>query len=333
MGATNFDSLIVGGVPFVPGQPGNANIRGQVPGGKVYYVSSTTGSPGNGLSIDAPLTTVFGANGAVAKIANRTNSGDVIFVLPGHTESISSADHGSHWGTASGFSIVGLGTGTMRPTFTWTTATSTLLIDTANVEIANCRLLLAGSTTSTTALTVAAPITISAAGCRIVGNYIQWGVDADQIVGQAITTTAAADDLVFANNMCEAAAAAVVADTKTFLQLIGCDRAIIRNNFIVGGTTTITDGLIEGVTTASTNIVLEDNFIYNAGSGCKTAVDFGTALAHTGSVQRNTLVVDLDGATGAEVFTVHGTANFALLDNFLVNNNNERGLVIGTASV
>lgn len=321
MAATHLSGpLFVGGVPVLPGTPDPRNIRGQVGAGRVIYVGNA-GVVGDGTSADAPLASLFGASGALSTIAGRTNSGDVIYVLPGHAENVSAADMGSHMTTASGFSIVGLGTGTMRPAFTWTAATATLLLDTANVEIANCQLFLAGSTSSTTALSVAAPITVSAAGCRIVNCYINYGVDADQLATIAITTTAAADNFEFIGNYCVAATGSV---NTTFLRLVGVDNGLIAGNYIRGETSVATVGSIQCLTTASTNLRLIGNFVANMKSDATIA--FTPMTATTGIAAYNLFYVDGTGILPITAGLMEWFQNYA------INDQGEAGALVGTAS-
>lgn len=71
---------------------------------------------------------------STAAVANR---GDVIFVMPGHTENISSSTALSL--ATAGVSVIGLGSGNGRPQFTLDTAnTSTINVTANNVTIANC---------------------------------------------------------------------------------------------------------------------------------------------------------------------------------------------------
>jgi len=64
------------------------------------------------------------------------NRGDVIYVAPGHTETISSATALAL--DVAGVSIVGLGTGSLRPTITLdTAATSTIAVSADNVTVEN----------------------------------------------------------------------------------------------------------------------------------------------------------------------------------------------------
>jgi hypothetical protein len=222
----------------------------------------------------------------------RSGMGDVVFVLPGHSENISAADFMSS--LVAGTRIIGLGYGTLRPSFTWTLAGATWLFDVANVTLSNCILDMAGSRTSTTALTVAAPITVSAAGCAITDCEIHFGVDADQLVTVGVTTTAAADDFTFARNKCFGATAA---ECTTFLRLVGADRAQILGNRIIGATSAVLVGLVQFITTSSLNVLMEDNHVRNnkAASSAAVSVSAG-ATSSSGYVDHLYLTVLDDAA-------------------------------------
>lgn len=179
----------------------------------------------------------------------RSGVGDVIQWLPGYTESIATADAWSNLGTKTDITLMGTGNGTNRAAITWTTATSTMLMDAANFRILNARLFLAGAHAAGAALTVAAPITISAPGWVIDACDIFWGFDADQIVTIGITTTAAATSGKFNNNFCYANAAAV--PTTTFLRLTGTDFLEIDNTTIIGPGSTVAIGPVQQLTTGS----------------------------------------------------------------------------------
>jgi len=304
-------------------------------GGLVAYVHNSGAAALDRLPpgmIDGSAGFFTSVNAALATFAGRSNRGDTVICLPGHTETISGADGWSN--IVAGVRILGVGHGNDRPTFHWSAATSNLAIDVANVCIENCILNWAGDPSLTTAVTVAAAITVSAAGFRLARCRINTGVDADQILTVGLLTTAAADDMVVEHNkFWNSAATAEISATGTVIRLIGADRAIIRNNYIQGALATDTDGLIETLTTASTQLEIVDNFLYANGGGNTCAIDFGANLACTGRLERNLMAVDADATAETVVFTRHATNNMALLDNFLVNDNNERGLVIGTASV
>jgi hypothetical protein len=259
LSSTNFDSLVVGGVPWLPGSLAGL-VRQPIPGSRVIYVGASAKSTvPDGVMTAA---TLFGASGALAQLGGRTNMGDIVYVLPGHSESVSAADMGSDTGAASGFSVIGLGVGRQRPAFNWTAAASTWLLDTDGVEIANCILNLCGNT-ATGALTVTTPITVSGVSCQIVGCHINWGRDADTGCGSTLGAIAVtAGGFKFLSNRC------INLDTAgtlavSLLSINGSDDLIVQGNKITGGTTSTTVGPIHFVTTASLNVDINGNQIEN----------------------------------------------------------------------
>lgn len=310
----------VGGVPVL-NSDASPNARPRIPGSKTWYVcSSFTGGPGagNGSTADKPLATIVAALTAIAA-TGRTNRGDVIKVLPGHAEDISSADYASALGTTKGISIQGVGTGTMRPTLTWTIAGSTFLLDTNDCELANLNLNLAGAHAAGSALTVAAPITVSGTGCRIVDCFIYWGYDADQIVGDGITWTGANGK--FLGNTCIALVAAV--PTNSFMALTAADHIEIAYNYIHGPTDGTTRGVIYGVTTASIHVNIHHNYLHNILASSTIAMSLLTAS--TGSIAYNNASVE----SGILPFTASiGRWH----QNFAVDTEGQGGALTGTAS-
>ena len=258
------------------------------PGAQVAaYVRSTGPQTGDDMDIRQRLVTTL--NAGLAKC--RSGAGDVVMVLPNHAENISSADQMSS--LVAGTTIIGCGAGNTRPTFTWSAATATFLFDVANVTLTNCILKMAGPA-GTTALSVAAPITVSAAGCSIVGNTIQFGIDADQLATIGITTTAAGDDFTFADNFCYGDTAAEV---TTFLRLVGADRALIARNEIVGATSAVAVGLVQFITTDSLDVRFFDNSIRNNKAASTAAVTVSAgATSSAGWVDRVFFTVLGNGA-------------------------------------
>lgn len=320
-------------------------------GGRELYVCNRTGvRAGDGKTRKAPLSTIAealnrAANTGYAGIGTgHTGDETRIHVLPGHVESVDAAD----WASELASSNVKL-IGHQYPVLNWTAAGSTFLLDQPGFEVVGFELNLAGSPAATTALSVAAPIAVSAARCAFRYNRINAGVDTNQkVTGFCITTVDAADWFAFEDNVVwqgiYTAAGAFTADTncalaaaKSFLNLVGADFARICRNHITVANTTVTDGIIEGTTTASKNIVIDDNFLESALATSTCAIDFGTDLAHTGVMRRNLMRVRADGTTQAVVYTRHANVQIALGTdgnaNHLINDLGERGLIIGVASV
>lgn len=114
-------------------------IQVQYPG-KVFFLNNSSvvasngigGSDSNKGTYQQPFSTLAGA------IASCTASrGDVIMVMPGHAETISSATALTL--NVAGVAIIGLGQGDLRPTFTLGTATTaTINVSASQVAISNC---------------------------------------------------------------------------------------------------------------------------------------------------------------------------------------------------
>ncbi|MEE9219986.1 MAG: hypothetical protein V3U34_00415 [candidate division NC10 bacterium] len=186
----------------------------------------------------------------------RAGLGDVVYVLSDHAEDIDAADKMSN--LVAGTKIIGVGSGALRPTFTWTAAAASWLFDVANVTLSNCILKLADA--GNAGVTVIAPITISAAGCFIAGCDIFFGADANDDVTIGINTTAAADDCGLIGCDCFGVTAA---ECTTFLRLVGADRFRLEGCTIQGATGSTTVGVIQFLTTASLQVLIANSVFIN----------------------------------------------------------------------
>ncbi len=130
MGFTNFPNGVSSmGVPMLPSA--SAGIRT----GTAFFVcnaSGKNGSDGNsGLKVDQPLSTVQKA----IDLSTATN-GDTIYVMPGHAETVTVTNLVCN---KAGVAIIGLGVGSTRPTFTFSTVDAVITVSAANVLWSNCR--------------------------------------------------------------------------------------------------------------------------------------------------------------------------------------------------
>lgn len=123
----------------IGGAPGAADIfdvLGLSEGaGKRFFVHSGTGSnaTSRGKTVTAPLATLAAA---LAKCT--PNSGDTVYLLPGHAETLSadvdfSATGGKNSGSLAGVRVVGLGHGSLKPTFTFGGTAVKFDVDVANI--------------------------------------------------------------------------------------------------------------------------------------------------------------------------------------------------------
>jgi len=306
-------AIDIGGAYVSPGAGRVFRVRGTAAGAVSSYDDANT----QVLFSNQP---VF-PSVALALKQCKASRGDTIFVYPGHAENIASADA---WDFKANVKIIGLGWGDTRPTFTFTVAAATLLLDVAGVSIQNCRFLCAGPS-GTTALTVAAPFTLSGEGCALVGCYSQVGIDADQICTTFMTITG--KNCLVAGN--EVAGLAVGAEITDVIVLTGADYVRILDNYMKV-TVGAAQGLIRSLTTASLNVRIERNYIYSWKASSTSCINFTAALANTGIIANNRLRVTTDG--GVAHIGVNAAGDLSLYDNKGVNAVNESGLAIGTAS-
>ena len=275
MGMSTFNQGFAGGisirgVPLIQTHPGN-----------VYWVGSDTASlppncktpsDGNSGTFLAPFATIDYAVGKC--VAGR---GDIIFVRPGHVETIIAA--GGLTLDVAGIAVVGLGTGSLRPQLSFGTATSaTIAISAANVTLINFRM-----TGDIDALS--GPVQITAGYCRLIDCEYR------DVTGQAtecIVAGSSSDDLVIDGYIHYGAAAA---GAQSAIALSGCDRPTIKNFKLIGN---FSVGAINLRTAASTLIDVFDGYIWTQNAADICIVD--TITASTGKIGPNICMMVTDNA-------------------------------------
>jgi len=100
--------------------------------GSIFYVDSGVTNAGDGSSWSNAVATLDEAIDLCTD-----DAGDVIYVAEGHAENISGA--GTVTCDKSGVTIIGYGSGDLRPTFTWTAAAGTWIVSDNAVMVYNCR--------------------------------------------------------------------------------------------------------------------------------------------------------------------------------------------------
>lgn len=155
----------------------------QVPA-DVFFVDSTATGASNasthGTNPNSPFATL-----AYAFSSDRVTAGDVVYVMPGHAETIDAA--GDITMDIAGVTVIGLGSGSLRPTFTFATSTAaTWLITAANVTVKNVLITTSG------VIDVVNGITVSAADCRLEDVEVRESAADSQFVDPIIVTTGAA---------------------------------------------------------------------------------------------------------------------------------------------
>src|SRR3990167_338228 len=298
------EGVTIRGVPLIQTNPG-----------QVYWVYNGTallpgqigGSDGNKGTFDQPFSTL---DYAVSRcVADR---GDIIFVKPGHAETIATATALAI--DVAGVAVIGLGRGSNRPTFNLTATTSTITMSANNCVFWNC--LVTGGVDA-----IVAVYTISGADCSLQLNY-------RDVTGQCtdcVLTTAAANRLYIDVNDYDGATAA---GTNAGIAIVGGDHIEITGrymdgNFAVGG--------IDVRTTATTDLFVHD-FQYFLTLNAADIFLVDTITASTGQVGPNINLRLTDNA--ANITEAITGATFVVQDPvYVVNLAGEKGMLINwTAS-
>jgi len=215
--------------------------------GDIWWVDSgsATGADaaGYGRNPDAPFLTLDYAIGQAT-----ANNGDIIYLMPGHAETLTAA--GGVTIDQAGLTIIGLGAGADRPTFTFgsTDNSASILITSASTKIKNII-----GVCDDDGLTN--PFHVQAADCDI---DITWRDPTDVEAATCILTTAAADRLKVnlkyegytGGNACVSP-----------IQLVGVNEGDITIDFYGKASTSVIDML----TTLSSGIRIRGYF-YNSGT-------------------------------------------------------------------
>lgn len=276
--------------------------------GSVWYVCSATSGASTtdgGQRPASPFSTISAAVSAAA-------AGDTIIVLPGHTETCIAA------GTltiSKALTIIGIGTGSLRPTVNFTTAVgASVRITAANVSIRN--FLFTGGIDALTG-----PVSVEAADCSLLD------IETRDVTGQAtdfIVTTAAATRLLIDGWFHNGAAAA---GANSALALVGVTNPVVRNFRVVGN---FAVSAIDLRTTASVDVNISRGYIWNKNSADVCIKD--TVTASTGRIGPDLELMLTDNA--ANITEAVTGATFHLFDPvYVCNLVNEKAMLINwTAS-
>lgn len=259
-------------VPFLPFNPLPAGADlGQfhlVPGGGQLFFVRGNGTTTTEYDYDPPgLREKLIPSVAKALTYCVASRGDTIVVLEGHTENIASS---TSWVLKAGVKIIGRGRGLQRPLFTHTATGSNIAVNVANVTIANCQFYAAGPH-GTTALTVTAAFTVTAAGFILANNDIECGIDSDQLCTNLITTSAAAKDMKILANEIHGGVGSVI---TTVLTTTGAtDRLKIVGNRITAEVATAASGILLDLSNAAIlENDIQDNMLANKTASAKFVI-------------------------------------------------------------
>lgn len=278
----------------------SAIISGSSPvGGHVYWVKKTS-SAGYEAFIREHQVQYENGKFAVhnsldsALAACVANAGDVILITPDYTETVTAAKALNK----AGVSIIGLGSGMLRPTITGNAAIDVFNVSAANVTIENI-IFPAPETDDQTA-----DINVAAAGCVIRDTY-HIGSQTSKNKTDIITVASGGDDLLVEG----VRAYNTVVDCVSFLSLeAAVARPVIRDCVIQG---TFSTGVLMDEATAT--LVTVNNCVLKNIKAATAVITFTTG--NSTGVMRNvavsgrhtTLASNVVAGTGMDFFDVKAT--------------------------
>lgn len=216
--------------------------------GNVFFVDSGTAQGGTtsgfGTHPDQAITDIESAYDLCT-----ASQGDVIFVLPGHAETVTDEITMD----AAGISIIGLGEGTARPTITQGVSGDAIAMDAANCVVEN--LYFNESTVAPGA--GGAPIDMNAANCRVSDCHFDLG--ANDL--EAITITATGDGVEI--NGCTFLVTANGPDAGIEIEAVVTEVYIHDNRFLGGSDSNAWD--VGGINSGSAHTqceIINNRFVY-----------------------------------------------------------------------
>lgn len=267
------------------GGAGKSNLIKDATKARIFFVDSTGGgsTTSGGLTPDTAFTTL-----ASAIAACTANKDDVIYVMPGHSESFSGATALNI--NVAGISIIGVGNKSNRPTFTWHTTDALVTVSAANVLIQDVR-----CTCDITAVVTMFSIT----GAGVTFNRVDYFDTASVQPLQFILTTATGDDLTITN--CKwIASQTAAASVQAWIGLVGADRFKCDNCYsnLKGAVATAANGVIVGATTASNDVEIINNRFITTNSTSAIPISL---LANTTGFVHNNCVASAKSAIAGQV--------------------------------
>jgi hypothetical protein len=291
---------------------GGVSIRGvpliQTHPGKVMWVYNGTtldqghsnGSNSNPGTFSKPYATI-----QYAITQARAGKGDIIFVKPGHAETVSAA--GGLVLSTAGVAIVGLGQGSNRPTITLDTANTASITVTANDVLVSNFLFKANFLNIATCFSIAnaqVATDFQVDSCEFRDTSVILNFVACVKVG---TTANIADGLTLTNNRVNAAILTSVPANQTFL---------------------VTASIIDRLTVAD-NVVIYPKLLNDTA----TLIAAGANDLTNAMIVRNRSFRPSTSTTGGNLISSSSTASSGLVaDNYDAHLDNTAGLMIATGT-
>ncbi len=248
----------------------------------------------------------------------RAGRNDVVVVLQGHTENVTSTTLAN---MVAGTRLLGTGRGSNRPNLRWTATTSQFVMNDADCVIANFILRMEGAV-------VVKAVNVTAADCAIIGCDIDTGTVASTNLSTiGIEVGAGAHRFEFRDNYVHS-----VADSgsTSVIKVAGvADGVTIQNNKIYAAVATAaTIGVID-ITAAATGLDISGNKIQNRLASSQVGISVTGAVACTGTVSDNYIATEA-GTPVSDGILLNAASLLRFFQNFTTDTKNVSGLLSPT---
>lgn len=287
--------ISIRGIPIVQTHPGQTFWVGN---STVQMGNQRTASNGNDGTFLAPYSTI-----AYALARCTANRGDIVFVRPGHAETITAAA-----GLAlnkAGVAIIGLGLGSKRPIITLGTAnTASITVEANDVTVSNilfkANFLNIATCFDIVNAQVANDFTVD--GCEFRDNSVILNFVACVKVG---TTANIADGLTLVNNKVFAKILTTVPANQTFCVTASIiDRLnISKNTVIYPKDLADTACLLAAGALDLTNLVCDGNYVFRPATSTTNGHLISSSSTASSGFLANNLVAHLDNSAGVIIPT------------------------------
>lgn len=303
MALTNFPNGVSSfGTPLLGNLFAGTGQSGITPSNKVFWVSSVVGTAGNdALSPETPTTTF-----ALALAKCTAAKGDVIVLMPGHAETVTSTNMAPN---VSGVQVVGLGTGALRPTFTFGAAAATVTVSAADITFQNC-LFVANFADVVSAFTLTTAKNFWLDSCEFRDTSAILNFIATVSIS---STNAAADGLSITN--CKRIGAGATAATCLVAAAGNIDRMNLQNNYVAHLLAANSALIYQATTTKTiTNAIINNNMCNFVGADAATGVLLiTTATTHSGILSNNFVT---GARAAATAILVTASSGFKFYNNY-----------------
>jgi hypothetical protein len=307
-GITHFDGISANN--FYVGRKGEEVPLFPLTSGTHFFVDSVHGAATNsGLSWSSALSTIDAAIGKCT-----ANAGDIIWVAPGHVETITGTDITVD---IAGVSVIGTGRGSLMPQIKHNHANAEVSIAADNVLWQGIR-----HSADVTGVKVAIEIENGIDYCTVKGcvfDVVTTGTD--EFLVSVRTNDASNFALIEDNDFDMGLGGAVAAISFT----ADTDGTKVIGNRIQGD---YSSACINGITTLSTKLLIKGNLLVNGGTGALNTEPAIELLTNsTGIICDNYIVSDLATLTASIV-----ADKCIKFQNYCADAANETGGLVGTAS-